>query len=177
MFARFLGAFSLAFLMLSTPAAAWDSYIGKDINVEVVAVQAANMLTVKDGNKELSVSFYGIGIPTAKQPYGNKAHDFIRKLLPSGSKITLTTVNRNDDDIVNALVQSADTSLNTKLIAEGLAWLDRKTCKAFFCRRMQIAENTAREKRKGIWSMNMTTPPWQWGEVNKGDLNNVKRIR
>lgn len=164
---RILAAFTVALIMVSGQAAAWDSYIGRDITVELVNVRPGNVLTVKDGSKELTISFYGVGIPTARQPYGNQAHALIRKLLPIGSKLSLTTVNENDDGIINALVQVADISVNTRLIADGLAWLDRKTCKAFFCRRMQITENTAREKRRGIWGMNMSTPPWQWGEMDE----------
>lgn len=175
--ARLFAAFTFAFLVFCGPASAWDSYIGRDMDVELVNVRPGNVLTVKDGATELAISFYGIGIPTARQPYGNQAHALIRKLLPAGSRLTLTTVNQTDDGIINALVQVADISVNTRLIADGLAWLDRKTCKAFFCRRMQITENTAREKRRGIWGMNMATPPWQWGEADKGDPRNVKGFR
>jgi len=172
MIARVLCLFALAF-SFAAPAAAWDNYIGRNMDVEVASVPDGNVLTVKnDDGKKLSISFYGIGIPTKRQPYGAQAHDYLAKTLPPGAKATLTTINEDDEGIISALVQVADESINTRLVASGLAWVDRKTCKALFCRRMHIAENTAREERLGIWGLNMSTPPWQWGEQNKKGTSN-----
>lgn len=155
----------LLLLGIASPAFSWETYVGKTMDVEMVGVPAGNILTVKQGNgKELTINFYGVGIPTLKQPYGNEAHSLLSSILPKGRKVTLTTVNETDDGVINALVQVNDRSVNNQLISEGLGWVDRRTCKAFFCRRWHIEEHLAQKERRGIWSLNMSTPPWQWGE-------------
>lgn len=155
----------LVSLFLCGRAGAWETYVGKTMTVEMVNVPAGNVLTVKGNNgKELTINFYGVGIPTMKQPFGQEAHQLLSSILPKGRTVTLTTVNEGDDGVISALVQVNDRSVNNQLISEGLGWVHRRTCKAFFCRRWHIEEHIAQTERRGIWSLNMSTPPWQWGE-------------
>lgn len=164
----FWRVFCVISLMLDPLSAhAWDTYVGRNISATMERLTYGNLLAVKDGNKGLSISLYGIGIPSSRQPFGFTAHTWLGNNLPRGSKLTLTTVNEDKEGVISALVQKADKSINNALVAEGLAWVDRRTCKAIFCRRWQMEENKAREKRKGIWSLNMATPPWQWGDARK----------
>lgn len=158
----------LAFLLAAAaPVRAWETYIGRNMTCRIVNVAAANILTVRtEGNRELSIRFYGIGVPTLRQPFGNEAHALLNEILSPGTKVTLTTVNEDEEGIISALVQVQDRSVNNRLVSEGLAWVDRSTCKAFFCRRWHIEEHLAQKERRGVWSMNYSTPPWQWGEVN-----------
>lgn len=171
MAARFSFIFALL-LLIAAPALAWDSYIGRNMDAEVEAVPDGNTLVVKAGNgQSMTINFYGIGLPTPRQPYGPQARAYLAEMLPVGRKVTLMTINETDDGAINALVQVADQSINTRLITDGLAWVNRHTCKAFFCRRMHIAENTARQARRGLWSLNIPTPPWQWGEPARSDTS------
>ncbi len=149
-------------------ANAWENFVGHSFDAYVRRVQTGNLLEVsrKPGKTEatFAVAFYGIGIPTAKQPFGPEAHQFLVKLLPPGSKLSLTAVNENEDGIIFALVQHNDRSVSSRLIESGLAWVDRSSCKTMLCRRWHIQEHLAVRERKGIWSLNMTKTPWQWGE-------------
>lgn len=164
---KFLGVL-LLLMAAAAPAMAWDTYVGRNLDAEVLNVPAGNVVNVRqDNGKEISIAFYGVGIPTMRQPMGREAHALLARLLPKGTKVTLTTVNEGEDGLVSALVQVADHSVNNRLISEGLAWVDRSTCKAFFCRRWHIEEHTAQMERKGIWALNISTPPWQWGEVKE----------
>ena len=67
------------------------------------------------------------------------------------------------DGSIRALVQVRGDSVNYQLVAQGLAWVDRQSCKAIFCRRWYIQEHQAVQERRGIWRLNLGTPPWQWG--------------
>lgn len=148
------------------PALAWETYIGRNMSARIVDVPAGNILLVRGENdREVAIRFYGIGVPTLKQPLGNEAHALLKNILPPGAKVTLTTVNEDEEGIINALVQINDRSVNNRLVSEGLAWVDRSTCKAFFCRRWHIEEHLAQKERRGIWGLNFSTPPWQWGEI------------
>lgn len=154
------------FLALAQEALAWETYIGRNMTARVVEAPANNIMLVQDASgKELAIRFYGIGVPTSRQPLGNEAHALLAQILAPGTKIILTTVNEDKDGLINALVQVQDRSVNNRLVAEGLAWVDRSTCKAFFCRRWHIEEHLAQKERRGIWGLNIGTPPWQWGEV------------
>lgn len=156
-----------ALLFLSTmtlPAFAWESYVGKTMTCVVENIEPGNTLMVRDEDRTYPLRFYGIGIPTMKQPFGAEAHAELLKFLPRGSKIIVTTINEDEEGLINALVQYNDHSVNNMLVDKGLAWVDRKTCKAFFCRRWHIQEHLAVEDRRGIWSLNLSSPPWQWSE-------------
>lgn len=161
--------FCLIFLLFFYgTSSAWENYTGVSRIVYVSSVEPGNILVVNGstyGKKEdTSVRFYGIGIPTEKQPFGKQAHEELQKILPPGQKIIITSVKSDENGVVTALVQLHDRSVNSRLIDNGLAWVDRTTCKAFFCRRWHIQEHLAIKNRKGLWSLNISTPPWQWGE-------------
>lgn len=161
----------LVFILLvcvASPALAWETYIGRNMTARVVEAPAGDVLVVRGANdKDVAIRFYGIGVPTLKQPMGNEARALLNQILAPGTKITLTTVNEDEDGIVNALVQVQDRSVNNRLVSEGLAWVDRSTCKAFFCRRWHIEEHLAQKDRRGIWGLKISTPPWQWGEMER----------
>lgn len=157
------------FLLVICPVKsfAWESYIAETIVLYVQKIDEANLVyATKDKDSTdipMTIRFYGIGIPTAKQPFGSEAHDFLVNLLPKNSKIIVTIVGHDADGILNALVQYRDHSVNNGLVDQGLAWVERATCKAFFCRRWYIQEHIALKDRRGIWSINSTRTPWQWG--------------
>lgn len=155
---------AIALLAFASPSRGWESYVGKTMSATVESLDEGNLLRVKSDEKIFPVRFYGVGIPTLKQPFGAEAREALEKLLPPGCGVVLTTVNADDGGVVSALVQHNDRSVNNRLVEEGLAWVDRHTCKAFFCRRWHIQEHIAIKDRRGIWSINMGSPPWQWSE-------------
>lgn len=161
--------FLIVFPGFASAAFAWENYTGKTMIAYVRAVEKGNTLVVNESNRDDSdnfpLRFYGIGIPTARQPFGREAHAALTGWLPKGQKLIITTVNQDEEGVYSALVQVNDHSVNNRLVDEGLAWVDRSTCKAFFCRRWHIQENLAIKARRGLWSLNIHTPPWQWGEV------------
>lgn len=158
----------IALILFPSSVWCWESYSGRNLVAYVRSVEAGNIILVNESrwNKKntFPIRFYGIGIPTEKQPFGSEARAELKKLLPDGQKLLLTTVNEQPDGVVNALVQVNDRSVNNQLLELGLAWVDRFTCKAFFCRRWHIQENLAIKAKRGVWSLNISTPPWQWGE-------------
>lgn len=157
-------------ILCGNDAFAWEMYSGRNLVVYMRQVDPGNILIVSEDKRgdahNFAIRFYGIGIPTQKQPFGPQAHSRIAALLPPGRKLLITTVNEDPNGIINALVQVAERSVNNGLIEDGLAWVDRSTCKAFFCRRWHIQESLAIRERRGVWSLNVRTPPWQWGEIN-----------
>ncbi|MGE9985104.1 thermonuclease family protein [Desulfovibrio sp. SGI.169] len=148
----------LVSLCFCTGAHAWDAY--------VVRVEDGNTISVceRPDRDEPSVilRFYGIDAPSQRQPFGREARDFLLRLMPKGTKVSVDSVGADDQLTMNALVQVAGKSVNYQLLIEGLAWVNRLTCKAMFCRRWYIQEHQAVVNRRGLWGLNMSTPPWQW---------------
>ena len=137
----------------------WDAY--------VVSVEDGNTVTVntKSGKNEPEyvLLFYGIEAPTQSQPFGREAMAYLQRMMPVGTKVGVESVGQLEAGPISALVQVSGDSVNYKLVMEGLAWVDRQKCRAIFCRRWLIQEHQAVVDRRGIWSLNMSTPPWQWG--------------
>ena len=155
-------------LWLCPGARAWDAY--------VVRVEDGNTISVSekaDRDEPITIlRFYGIDAPSLSQPFGPEARDFLLRLMPKGTKVGVDSVGvdsvgvdsvgEDDKGAVSALVQVAGTSVNYQLLVEGLAWVNRSRCKAMFCRRWYIQEHQAVVDRRGLWGLNMSTPPWQW---------------
>ena len=137
----------------------WDAY--------VVSVEDGNTVTVStklgSSEPEFVLLFYGIEAPTQNQPFGREAMAYLQRMMPVGAKVGVESVGQLESGPISALVQVGGDSVNYKLVMEGLAWVDRQKCRAIFCRRWLIQEHQAVVDRRGIWSLNMSTPPWQWG--------------
>lgn len=145
---------------------AWESYIAKSYTMYVKEITPDNLLIAttqsRSSGQLFSINFYGIGIPMANQPFADEAHRYLMGLLPKDAKITVTVVGNEEEGILNALVQHKDHSVNNSLIEQGYAWVERSSCKAFFCRRWYIQEHISVKEKRGIWSLNTTKAPWQW---------------
>jgi micrococcal nuclease len=139
-------------------ASTWDAY--------VVGIEDGNTISVstKSGSDEADtvLLFYGIEAPSMSQPFGPEARAYLMRMMPQGSKVGVEPVGQLESGAITALVQVGGDSVNYKLVMEGLAWVDRQKCRAIFCRRWLIQEHQAVLDRRGIWGLNIGTPPWQW---------------
>ncbi|WP_291439648.1 thermonuclease family protein [Desulfovibrio sp.] len=133
----------------------------------VVRVEDGNTISVSSTRNsdeaDTVLRFYGIDAPSLSQPFGAEALQRLARIMPRGTKVTFEPVGRSESGTVSALVQVGGASVNYQLVVEGLAWVDRQTCKAIFCRRWMIQEHQAVVDKRGIWGLNIGTPPWQWG--------------
>lgn len=156
-----------AVLLAADAAFAWETIAPHRATAYVVRVEEGNLIAVTERRlrktSDYAVSLYGIGMPTDEQPFGRETRDALMRLLPPGTKVVLSIVGSDAEGVVSALVQVKDRSVNNLLVEEGLAWVDRSTCRAMLCRRWHIQEHGAIKARRGVWSLNMTSPPWQWG--------------
>lgn len=157
---------SIVLVSYASPGWAWESYIAKSFGMSIKEITPANLLVASIGNRSkeqlFSIKLYGIGIPVGSQPFATQAHQYLQGLLPKDAKITVTVFGEDEEGILNALVQYKDHSVNNSMIEQGYAWVDRSSCKAFFCRRWYIQEHISVKEKRGIWSLNTTKAPWQW---------------
>ncbi|MDR3357482.1 MAG: thermonuclease family protein [Desulfovibrio sp.] len=106
--------------------------------------------------------FYGVEIPTIRQPFGPESLAWLRGKLPGGTQINLRSVSRDSSGHLRGLIQLDDDSINYQLLHRGFAWVNRAQCRAVFCRRWYIQEHGAVVEKRGLWSIPSSTPPWQW---------------
>lgn len=141
-----------------SPAFAWDAW--------VISVEDGNTVSVSKtrGSEDADtvLRFYGIDAPTLSQPFGPEARQRLSEIMARGTKVTVEPIGESESGTVSALIQVGGASVNYQLVAEGLAWVDRQTCRAIFCRRWMIQEHQAVVDRRGIWGLKIGTPPWQW---------------
>lgn len=147
-------------LGLAGHAHAWEGF--------VVQVEDGNTISVSRSETNTSdttiLRFYGTDAPSLRQPYGPQALAYMKRMMPKGTKVSVDPVGTDEKGIVQALIQVGGNSVNYQMIREGLAWVNRRTCKAMFCRRWHIQEHQAISEKRGIWAIQHSTPPWQWGK-------------
>ena len=148
----------LSFFAVPQAALAWDGY--------VVRVEDSNCVAVGDEPNSTEVRarlfFYGIQAPTGKQPMAAQTMAFLQQILPPGTPVTVDEAGEDENGLTRALIRSGGTSINYLLLQRGLAWVDRRRCRALYCRRWMIQEHYAVTDRAGIWGLDLGTPPWQW---------------
>lgn len=149
---------ALGFVWTVSPVFAGEAWVVRVEDGNTILVSSKRNSTEAD----TVLRFYGIDAPSLNQPFGAEALQHLAQIMPRGTKVSFEPVGKSESGTVSALVQIGGTSINYQLVMEGLAWVDRQTCKAIFCRRWMIQEHQAVVDKRGIWGLNIGTPPWQW---------------
>jgi endonuclease YncB( thermonuclease family) len=158
MFARVFFSAVVCFLGVVAPALAREGYVVRVEDDGAVVVSESRVL---DDPAERYL-FYGVEVPALHQPFGPESLAWLRGKLPRGTQVNLRSASRDSSGHLRALIQLGRDSINYQLLYQGLAWVNRAQCRAIFCRRWYIQEHQAVVEKRGLWSMTMSTPPWQW---------------
>lgn len=115
-----------------------------------------------DGKKQI-VRLANIDAPEKKQPFGNKAKQFLSDLCYR-QKITL--IHSNEYDQYNRLIAEAislqGVNLNKEIVKNGLAWHYKRYSKD---KTYEALENEARGLKIGLWADNNPIAPWIWRKL------------
>jgi len=132
-----------------------------DIVIDVI--DGDTVIVLCEGQKR-PVHLMSVDAPQLKQPYGEKAREFTRKLLLN-HVATISYINRNQaSDIVSA----DGKSLKWGLVRAGLAWYPEnheENSLRNLSDKLGKYERKARRSRKGLWAQDSPTAPW---EVHRG---------
>ncbi len=131
-------------------------------------LQAKNNATVR-------VRIAGIDAPERAQPYGQKSKAALEGLLNAGPiRLEPVTVDRFDRWVANVYIN--DTDIGHAMVNQGWAWYFRRykdDLQTFQQIRYELAEQTARQKRLGLWEgldaaaadpALAPEPPWRFRE-------------
>ena len=151
-----LGVLSAALLLLMVgTAVAWDGTVTKIHDGDTITVRA-----VPDG-RQVKVRLWGIDCPEYRQAYGKEAAEFVRKLLPIGTTVSVEDKDKDRYKRTVGTVRLADGKvIQEELLKEGLAWVYRKYCKG--CGNWYSLEEEARAAKRGLWQDANPVAPWEW---------------
>lgn len=137
-------------------------------------VQAYKVIGVKDGDTiELLVGTNGllvvrlehIDCPEKKQPYGQRAKQYVSDLC-YGKYVTLRHRGKYDRSkrLIAEVITPNGVNVNQQLVWMGLAWHFKKYSKNKTYAELEVA---ARERKVGLWSEPYPIPPWEWRKMRK----------
>lgn len=173
-FKIFLLGFLLTFSLNTLEAKTFKSYT---VYGKVVAVVDGDTLKVREfktRNEVYYLRLAGIDAPEKNQIYGSEAtqlaQDFV---LNRPVKIVVTDIDPYQRKVgyVYILVKrkhETETSLNHKLMAQGLAWFYKEYSKDMTLKEL---EEKAQNLKLGIWSESDPVPPWVFRKKPKTYLN------
>jgi endonuclease YncB( thermonuclease family) len=128
-----------------------------EITGKVVKVIDGNTLEIlQDDKQKVKVLLIGIDSPELQQAYGEKAKQFLERLVLN-RKVTATTHGKDrwGNRLAEVLV-NGDDDPRVELLKAGLAWTAEKNPNPD----LEPYRTWAQQKGKGLWQDTNPTPPW-----------------
>jgi endonuclease YncB( thermonuclease family) len=145
-------AFALA-LCLTLPA--W----GAEYSARVVQIADGDTITIlKADDTQEMICLAAIDAPERDQPYGTRAKDALA-LLIAGRPVKIEAAELDRDGRTVATVWMVDMNVNTEMLRQGYAWVNRKYSQDHA---LLVIEAEARAARRGLWADPDPVPPWEW---------------
>ena len=141
------------FVLLSATSQAEEAYI-------VTNVYDGDTVELQNTSGRFKLRLANIDAPERNQAYGKKSRRALTKLC-KGNKIIVTAQLLGIDKYSRHLgnLQCNQTDASMYLVEHGLAWHNAKYSQDFMTKN---AEQTAREKRIGLWKSKKPVAPWVW---------------
>lgn len=154
----FLAVFATV-LFIAIPSVAADESIV--IEGKVIAITDGDTIKVLDKEKKTyKIRFAEIDAPEKDQPYGQKSKQALSDIIFNKNvKVIQSDVDRYGR--VVGYVYFNGQNINLEMVKLGMAWVYTYYSKD---EKFREAENKARTKKIGIWSLqeDQKIPPWEW---------------
>lgn len=152
----------LIILALAVPGYAWDGTVYRVSDGDTVTV------TRTETGERVRIRLYGIDAPEGRgkawepQPYSRVATNFLKSLLPVGSRCAVMDMGYDKyERTVGAVVSLPNgTVVQEELLKAGLVWVYPKYCHD--CRQWTALQEDARAAKRGLWKDGRPVPPWEW---------------
>ena len=145
-----------------------------EISGRIVSIQDGDTLTILDTNSQQHrIRISGIDAPESKQPFGTRSKQKLAEMAAGeDGRAECHKVDRYKRQVCKVWVQPIDCrscgrtlDLGYAQISVGMAWWYREYAKEQSAEdrgRYESAEQDARLRKRGIWSMPEPVPPWEW---------------
>lgn len=129
------------------------------ITGKVVGITDGDTFTLlTEKNQQIKIRFYGIDCPEKGQEYGSQCKIFLSNLIFS-KQVKIETKGLDRYKRTLAIVFLKDVNINEEMLINGMAWHFTKYDKNTKWEKMQ---QTAKQKKLGLWSLHNSIPPWDW---------------
>jgi micrococcal nuclease len=131
----------------------------EELTGKVVRIADGDTFTMLiKGNKQIKVRLYGIDAPEKGQDFSAASKKFLSDMIFTKTvKVIKKDVDRYGRTI--GLVNIENLNINEALLKAGLAWHYKQHNNNVA---WSTLESEARNKKKGLWSLNNATPPWNY---------------
>lgn len=136
-----------------------------DFQGRVVKIIDGDSLSLLASDKrQHTVRLYGIDTPEWDQPHGGKAKIALAELV-SNREVGIVMVETDTFGRVVGTVYLEDQDINLTMVQQGHAWWFTRY--APYERHLAEAEETARERRAGLWAQESPVAPWHWRRTRR----------
>ncbi len=143
----------LLLILSALPLSAGEFLTGK-----CVGVSDGDTIRVLCNKREVKVRLEGIDCPEMKQDFGRRAKQFTSAMVFGRMvHVRVVTKDRYGRSVGRVTLQGKDVSV--ELVRSGMAWHYRKYSNDPV---LSKAEEEARAKKVGLWSLRNPLPPWEF---------------
>lgn len=135
-----------------------------DLRAKVIYLKDGDSFVVLDSNKnEIEVRLLDIDAPELHQAFGKKAKMYLSNLIKGKNVyIDLEEMDRYGRILADVYLDSVH--VNYHMVEAGYAWHFTRYSKDL---EFSIAEDLARQKKKGLWKGGKPEAPWEWRKHRK----------
>jgi endonuclease YncB( thermonuclease family) len=149
-----LWAMTLGFLLFAAAVQA------EPYSATVIAVPEGDVLSLDKAGETIRVRLWGIDAPEPGQPFADEALAKVKELV-LGKAVKVDEVAQDSAGMPVAKVSyGLDSDLGETLVAEGLAWWDRR--RASEARALKMGNAEALLEKKGLWAEEAPLAPWDY---------------
>lgn len=160
--------FLCMFALLLAAAVQVSKAQSQAVVVEVVQVEDGDTLEVLWDQERRTVRLFGIDAPENGQRFFSRARE-LATALAAGEKVQLLPAGEQDGVLLVRLRLPDSRELNQVMVRNGLAWYVESSGATDLAR----LEERAREERRGLWSEEHPSPPWEYRQMDSyhgGDI-------
>ena len=144
----------------------------------VISVGDGDTIRISNGSEKFTVRLACIDAPEISQdPYGERSRDFLRNMLPIGTKVTLRiqTMDRHGRSVAEVFTKRGN--INESIIEQGHGFVCRRYLSNCNGSRYRSLERQARKLGLGVWSTSSTgiQRPWDYRRSKRSANSNFSR--
>lgn len=113
---------------------------------------------IKDGTREYKLRITDIDAPERNQTYGKKSRRALMQLCKNASvNVYISGIDKYQRSLGKLHCNGQDVSV--WMLENGHAWFNRGYSTDYT---LDLAEQRARQHKRGLWKAQRPTPPWVW---------------
>ena len=154
------------------------TWAGPSFSATVASVGDGDTIRIRDGSEKLTVRLACIDAPEISQdPYGKRSRDFLKKMLPLGTEVTLRTqtIDRYGRSVAEVFTKKGN--INESIIEQGHGFVYRHYLSKCNSSRYLSLERQAQKLGLGVWSTSSTgiQRPWDYRRSRRSASSNFGR--